>query len=31
VNSKAIHGPVRLNDGDTIEVCGLRLSFVFRE
>jgi pSer/pThr/pTyr-binding forkhead associated (FHA) protein len=31
VNSKPISGPVRLNDGDVIEVCGLRLSFVFRE
>ena len=31
VNSKPIHGPVRLNDGDVIEVCGLRLNFMFRE
>ena len=31
VNSKPIQGPVRLNDGDVIEVCGLRLSFMFRE
>jgi hypothetical protein len=31
VNSKPIQGPVRLNNGDTIEVCGLRLNFVFRE
>jgi pSer/pThr/pTyr-binding forkhead associated (FHA) protein len=31
VNSKPIAGPVRLNDGDVIEICGLRLSFVFRE
>jgi pSer/pThr/pTyr-binding forkhead associated (FHA) protein len=31
VNGKAIQGPVRLNDGDVIEVCGLRLNFVFRE
>jgi pSer/pThr/pTyr-binding forkhead associated (FHA) protein len=31
VNSKAIQGPVRLNDGDVIEICGLRLSFAFRE
>jgi pSer/pThr/pTyr-binding forkhead associated (FHA) protein len=31
VNSKPIQGPVRLNDGDVIEVCGLRLSFAFRE
>ena len=31
VNSKPIQGPVRLNDGDVIEICGLRLSFAFRE
>jgi len=31
VNSKPIQGPVRLNDGDVIEICGLRLSFMFRE
>src|ERR1700732_479055 len=31
VNSKPIQGPVRLNDGDMIEICGLRLSFMFRE
>jgi pSer/pThr/pTyr-binding forkhead associated (FHA) protein len=31
VNGKAIQGPVRLNDGDVIEICGLRLNFVFRE
>lgn len=31
VNSKPIQGPVRLNDGDVIEVCGLRLNFLFRE
>jgi pSer/pThr/pTyr-binding forkhead associated (FHA) protein len=31
VNSKPIHGPSRLNDGDVIEICGLRLNFVFRE
>ena len=31
VNGKPIQGPVRLNDGDVIEICGLRLSFVFRE
>ena len=29
--SKPIQGPVRLNDGDVIEICGLRLSFAFRE
>ncbi len=31
VNDKPIQGPVRLNDGDVIEVCGLRLNFLFRE
>jgi pSer/pThr/pTyr-binding forkhead associated (FHA) protein len=31
VNGKAIQGPVRLNDGDVIEVCGLRLNFMFKE
>ena len=31
VNGKAIQGPVRLNDGDVIEIGGLRLNFVFRE
>jgi pSer/pThr/pTyr-binding forkhead associated (FHA) protein len=31
VNSKPIQGSVRLNDGDIIEVCGLRLNFSFRE
>jgi pSer/pThr/pTyr-binding forkhead associated (FHA) protein len=31
VNGKSIQGPTRLNDSDTIEICGLRLSFVFRE
>jgi hypothetical protein len=31
VNGKAIQGPVRLNDGDVIEICGLRLNFIFRE
>jgi len=31
VNEKPIHGPVRLNDGDVIEICGLRLNFLFRE
>jgi hypothetical protein len=31
VNSKPIQGPARLNDGDVIEICGLRLSFSFRE
>jgi pSer/pThr/pTyr-binding forkhead associated (FHA) protein len=31
VNGAAITGPVRLNDGDLIEVCGVRLNFIFRE
>lgn len=31
VNGAPIPGPVRLRDGDVIEVSGLRLSFVFRE
>ena len=31
VNGKRIQGTVRLNDGDLIEVCGLRLNFMFRE
>ena len=31
VNGKAIQGTVRLNNGDLIEVCGLRLNFMFRE
>jgi pSer/pThr/pTyr-binding forkhead associated (FHA) protein len=31
VNGTAIPGPVRLNDGDLIEVCGLRMNFIFRE
>jgi pSer/pThr/pTyr-binding forkhead associated (FHA) protein len=31
VNGKAIQGPVRLNNGDVIEVCGLRLNFMFKE
>ncbi|HUI75588.1 MAG TPA: FHA domain-containing protein [Candidatus Acidoferrum sp.] len=31
VNGSPIPGPTRLNDGDQIEVCGVRMSFVFRE
>jgi pSer/pThr/pTyr-binding forkhead associated (FHA) protein len=31
VNGAPIPGPVRLNDGDLIEVCGTRLNFIFRE
>jgi pSer/pThr/pTyr-binding forkhead associated (FHA) protein len=31
VNGSPIAGPVRLNDGDLIEICGVRLNFIFRE
>src|SRR5438445_4987213 len=31
VNGTPIQGPVRLNDGDLIEVSGVRLNFIFRE
>jgi pSer/pThr/pTyr-binding forkhead associated (FHA) protein len=31
VNGAPIAGPVRLNDGDMIEVCGLRMNFIFRD
>jgi len=31
VNGTPIPGPVRLSDGDVIQVSGVRLSFVFRE
>jgi pSer/pThr/pTyr-binding forkhead associated (FHA) protein len=31
VNGSPIPGPLRLNDGDTIEVSGVRLNFVFRD
>jgi len=31
VNGASIPGPLRLNDGDTIEVCGVRLNFIFRD
>jgi len=31
VNGNPIQGPVRLNDGDLIEVCGIRMNFIFRE
>lgn len=31
VNGSSIQGPVRLSDGDLIEVCGLRMNFIFRE
>lgn len=31
VNGKPISGPARLNDGDVIEVSGVKLNFIFRE
>jgi pSer/pThr/pTyr-binding forkhead associated (FHA) protein len=31
VNGAPIQGPVRLNDGDLIEVSGIRMNFIFRE
>ena len=31
VNGRHIGGPTRLNDGDLIEVCGVKLNFIFRE
>jgi pSer/pThr/pTyr-binding forkhead associated (FHA) protein len=31
VNGTPISGTVRLNDGDLIEICGVRLNFIFRE
>jgi pSer/pThr/pTyr-binding forkhead associated (FHA) protein len=31
VNGAPITGPMRLNDGDLIEVSGLRMNFIFRE
>jgi pSer/pThr/pTyr-binding forkhead associated (FHA) protein len=31
VNGTPISGTVRLNDGDLIEVCGVRLNFIIRE
>ena len=31
VNGAPITGPLRLNAGDTIEVCGLRMNFIFRD
>jgi len=31
VNGIAIPGPTRLNDGDLVEVCGVRLNFIVRE
>jgi len=31
VNGNPVSGPVRLNDGDLVEVSGVRLNFIFRE
>src|SRR5713226_6853878 len=31
VNYTPVSGPVRLNDGDLVEVSGVRLNFIFRE
>lgn len=31
VNGARITGPARLNDGDVIEVCGVKLNFILRE
>jgi hypothetical protein len=31
VNGATITGPMKLNDGDVIEVTGLRMNFIFRE
>jgi pSer/pThr/pTyr-binding forkhead associated (FHA) protein len=31
VNGTPISGTVRLNDGDLIDICGVRLNFIFRE
>jgi pSer/pThr/pTyr-binding forkhead associated (FHA) protein len=31
VNGNAIGGPIRLHDGDVIEVSGVKLNFIFRE
>jgi pSer/pThr/pTyr-binding forkhead associated (FHA) protein len=31
VNGKRISGPVRLNHGDVVEICGVRMNFVFRD
>jgi pSer/pThr/pTyr-binding forkhead associated (FHA) protein len=31
VNGQPVTAPLRLSDGDVIEVCGVRLSFVFRD
>jgi hypothetical protein len=31
VNGVAIPGPTKLDDGDLVEVCGVRLNFIVRE
>jgi pSer/pThr/pTyr-binding forkhead associated (FHA) protein len=31
INGARISGPVRLNDGDLIEVCGVRMNFIIRD
>jgi pSer/pThr/pTyr-binding forkhead associated (FHA) protein len=31
VNGSPIHGPTRLNDGDMIQIGGVRLNFIFRQ
>jgi pSer/pThr/pTyr-binding forkhead associated (FHA) protein len=31
VNGAPITGPLRLKDGDVVEVCGLRMNFIFRD
>src|SRR2546423_554367 len=31
INGTPISGPLRLNDGDLVEVSGVRLNFIFRE
>jgi hypothetical protein len=31
INGNPVSGPVRLNDGDMVEVSGVRLNFIFRE
>src|SRR5207248_6469119 len=31
INGRPISGPVRLSDGDLVEVSGVRLNFIFRE
>jgi pSer/pThr/pTyr-binding forkhead associated (FHA) protein len=31
INGKRISGPVRLSHGDVVEICGVRMNFVFRD